>query len=59
MATKKYKIGNPRNVSEGTHVIAYEDQKWFEGDDFVAPKGFLAKAVQDLIDQGLILEVEA
>ena len=56
---KRYRVGNPREIPKGTRILAFGDEEWFEGDAFVAPEGFTPQAVQECIDAGLIVEVEA
>lgn len=52
-ASKRYVVGNPRNIPAGRHILSNADgsKRWYEGDDY---DGDVAGW---LIERGFLVEV--
>ena len=37
---KKYRVLNPRKMPKGTWIVRFGDDRWYEGDVFMPPRGF-------------------
>lgn len=53
-----YTVQNPREVPEGTAILSWSDGTanidWFEGEEFIKPKGMTAETAKGFIDAGFL-----
>uniref|UniRef100_A0A6M3XNZ0 Uncharacterized protein n=1 Tax=viral metagenome TaxID=1070528 RepID=A0A6M3XNZ0_9ZZZZ len=51
---QKYIVLNPNKIPKGIQLISWKEKVWFEGDEFVPPKGL---NIERLLRNGHIEEV--
>lgn len=53
---KTYVVANPRNIPKGIRIMEFQGKEWYEGDDFVRPKGMSDAGFDRLLKQGYVTE---